>query len=591
MPENPIPAVLYAAKSTADVRGSIPDQLRDCERLAARKGYELTADHHDEAASAYHGDRGSGLAAAMADCERLAAERGECVLIVQHSDRLARGDAKEARHLIEVVLWALKAGVQLVSVQDPEILAGGDLQLLLGAIGGMRNHQDSKRKGLAVKGGMARRAKRGLANGGPRPYGFERTAQGLVILEPEAAIIRRIFAEFIAGRGQRQIARDLNADGITSQRGSDWYQGTIAHYLANPLYRGAVVLNGEVYDGAHDAIVDPETWQQAKQLRAALARTQGGGRGRYATGSHLLTKGHLRCGKCGDAMIPRTTPTRTPGQVAETYACYGRMRNGTDSCDQRPVKRELIDTAIWRFFDLVGHSADSTRQAIAATIDAKLAEADALLDQAERDVVKAEERLARVRGDYFDGNLSASDWQEFRDELTGELDAARAQADRHQAQRMELTEQLGAIDVEAAVLQELGAVRAMVAGQVKEGGREGIAAARAALRRLFASFELLEGFCFGRDDAGTPDSVAYGHGDLVVEQGDRTITLLPFVRTEAITAWWDGQTEFPALKRAALALRANNADGLTSASYPQTPIDALLAGAFPPIPVQIAGER
>ena len=108
----------------------------------------------------------------MAECERLSAAHGSCALIVQHSDRLARGDAKQARHLIEIVLWAIKATSSCSSVQDPEMLAGGDMALLMGVIGGMRNHQDSKRKGLAVKGGIRRRAvERGQFVGGRRPYG------------------------------------------------------------------------------------------------------------------------------------------------------------------------------------------------------------------------------------------------------------------------------------------------------------------------------------------------------------------------------------------------------------------------------------
>src|SRR5690349_13484808 len=132
MPEQ-VRAVIYAAKSTQDTHGSIPDQLDDGRELAAARGLKVEGEYRDEAKSAFHGDRGPGLADAMAHCERL----GKSALIVQHSDRLARGDAKNARHLIEVVLWAIKNNVELLSKQDPEILAGGDLALLLGAIGGM----------------------------------------------------------------------------------------------------------------------------------------------------------------------------------------------------------------------------------------------------------------------------------------------------------------------------------------------------------------------------------------------------------------------------------------------------------------------
>ena len=112
-------AVIYAAKSTEDERGSIPDQLADGRRLATERGLEVVAEFKDEAKSAFHGDRGPGLAKALADCERLSVEHGSCALIVQRSDRLARGDGKQARSLVEIVLWAIKHDVELHSVMDP----------------------------------------------------------------------------------------------------------------------------------------------------------------------------------------------------------------------------------------------------------------------------------------------------------------------------------------------------------------------------------------------------------------------------------------------------------------------------------------
>ena len=57
-------AVIYAAKSTEDEKGSIPDQLEDGRKLAAARDFEVAAEHQDEAKSAYPGNRGDGLAAA-----------------------------------------------------------------------------------------------------------------------------------------------------------------------------------------------------------------------------------------------------------------------------------------------------------------------------------------------------------------------------------------------------------------------------------------------------------------------------------------------------------------------------------------------
>ena len=131
-------AVIYAAKSTADEHGSIPTQLADGRTLAEREGMTVVAEYSDEAASAYKGDRGPGLARALAECERLGA-----TLIVQHSDRLARGDGKQARHLVEIALWALKAR------PDDPLGAGRrrpSATCSTRSSPGERNHEDSARK-------------------------------------------------------------------------------------------------------------------------------------------------------------------------------------------------------------------------------------------------------------------------------------------------------------------------------------------------------------------------------------------------------------------------------------------------------------
>lgn len=65
---------------------------------------------------------------------------------MQHSDRLARGDGINARHLIQLVFWAGQNGVTLRSVQDDSTFAHD----LMAFVMGFRNTEDSKRKGEAV---------------------------------------------------------------------------------------------------------------------------------------------------------------------------------------------------------------------------------------------------------------------------------------------------------------------------------------------------------------------------------------------------------------------------------------------------------
>jgi Resolvase, N terminal domain len=47
-------AICYAAKSTEDHGGSIPDQLADVRALCEREGYGVVGEYSDEAKSAYN---------------------------------------------------------------------------------------------------------------------------------------------------------------------------------------------------------------------------------------------------------------------------------------------------------------------------------------------------------------------------------------------------------------------------------------------------------------------------------------------------------------------------------------------------------
>jgi DNA invertase Pin-like site-specific DNA recombinase len=107
------PCVIYAAKSTTDEHGSIRAQLERCREHAARQGWSVTGEYHDEAASAYKGSRGPGLRNAKTRAGALAAEQGEAVLLVFATDRLARGDGRTAAHLVEYVLEGMKAGYRI----------------------------------------------------------------------------------------------------------------------------------------------------------------------------------------------------------------------------------------------------------------------------------------------------------------------------------------------------------------------------------------------------------------------------------------------------------------------------------------------
>ncbi len=87
---------------------------------------------------------------------KFADECGSCLLVAQHSDRLARGAGDgpgAAQHLLEILFWARRCNVVLRSVEDDANLTSP----LLAAMIGERNWEDSHRKSLATRAGKQRR--------------------------------------------------------------------------------------------------------------------------------------------------------------------------------------------------------------------------------------------------------------------------------------------------------------------------------------------------------------------------------------------------------------------------------------------------
>ena len=386
-------AVIYAAKSTRDPRGSIPTQLADGRALAGREGWTVVAEYDDEAASAYKGNRGGGLAAAKSHVERLAAEGEDVVLVVQHADRLARGDGVTADHLVEIALWARRVRARITSVQDPMTFEGG---LAFAAMMGDRNHEDSRRKALAVRDGLRRAFERGQHGGGSVHDGYSRLSDGRIVEDAtRAPLIRRIFSLAADGLPPANIARLLNREGHRTQRGGAWKRRRLQDTLCNPFYAGMIVWHRgrpdeEWREGQHPALVEPEVFARIQALRVARDRAAGSNRSPGRPNTRYVLAGLAICGRCGGRMRPVTsTYKRKDGTKARKYLCEHYV-DSDGMCDQEPLNAEVVDAAFVRHLDSFFVDFD-------AWISAMTSQQSADRAAVEKNIVAERERLRDLR--------------------------------------------------------------------------------------------------------------------------------------------------------------------------------------------------
>lgn len=71
------------------------------------------------------------------------------------------------------------------------------------------------------------------------PYGYMK-AEGIMIVNPgEAEIVKRIYTDFLNGKGLLRISNDLNAEGIPkNSKGEPWNKNVVRYVLTNEKYIG-----------------------------------------------------------------------------------------------------------------------------------------------------------------------------------------------------------------------------------------------------------------------------------------------------------------------------------------------------------------
>jgi site-specific DNA recombinase len=218
--------------------GTIEIQQKALAEYAQAKGYKLIEVFSDEGVSG--GLENRPALSAMFDFLEAHPEI-EGVLIYK-LDRLAR-DLYIQEHLIKKLD---NLSMKLISIKEPNLESTDPMRKAFRQFMGIVSELEKSFITMRLSGGRINKARKGGYAGGSTALGYRAKDKELTIDEDQAQTVQAIFKMKRHKRmGLREIARELNAQGIPTARGGKWYASTVKYVLDNPIYKGKLNYNGE----------------------------------------------------------------------------------------------------------------------------------------------------------------------------------------------------------------------------------------------------------------------------------------------------------------------------------------------------------
>lgn len=283
------------------------------------------------------------------------------VIVCRDQSRIGR-DAIDVTQAIRHLLERQRARLFYYSDRR-EVTFRGALDAATTFIGGVGHQLELEAIRSRTREALRARVRAGhVAGGACYGYRLERQRDGAGrsftvahVDQEQAAVVRRVFSEYLDGAGVKLIAKRLNAARVPSpsagRRGSgSWGPATLHAMLRNERYIGIYVHGRairkrqggrKVLVGRAPAselvrvempdwrIIDEGTWARVQGLVNAAERHQGTRRKGGPAPRYALS-GIGRCASCGGAIV--VSQKRLGQATVKTYGCSYHQNRGSEVC-------------------------------------------------------------------------------------------------------------------------------------------------------------------------------------------------------------------------------------------------------------------
>lgn len=334
---------------------SLDTQERACADFARDHGWEIVRSIRDTESGATLERPG------MTELRRMIRE-GEADMVVAYAvDRLSRSQNHIGVLFDEFEQAAVR--FEFVSERFEDTAVGRFILAARAFIAEVEREKIAER----TMRGKAERARTGrIPQGTGRGcygYHYNRETGQREIVPEQAEIVRRIFESFDLGHSLLGIVNRLNAEGVLTLSGKQWYPPTAYHILQNEAYTGRTIYRRtqvvKVRDGrsgrAKKRVVerDADEWIEIPEATPQIitpelfdrvqARLADPERRRAAQKKHSYgLSGHVKCDVCKRAMV---------GQTLQGQYRYYRCRRAfagprVDRCSTKYVRADRLEGSI-----------------------------------------------------------------------------------------------------------------------------------------------------------------------------------------------------------------------------------------------------
>ena len=401
---------LYARLSNDDdvEQNSLENQLRITRDFALAQGHRVMGSSTD--------DNRSGMRFDRAGLEQLTkiVEAGEIDgVIVKDLSRLGRHRVQTALY----IEYLLQKGVRVLSATE-SLDSGNEEDDLIIGIRGLMNDCYARDIGSKIRSGYRQKQREGIVI--RVPFGYEKDrGTGTILPHPEAAeTVRMIYAWYLSGLGQKEIARRLNALGRKTpmqihngRRGRDiqpslWTYASVKNILRAEACAGVLVnhssehRNGKKlpvpadeqlrHESYFPALVSRAEWEEVQRRldeqtgknkkRCFLETTDGAA----ANKPNHRYAGLLHCAACGAPFVPMIRYWNVARRVE--YVCKSYHRLGKAACSSHRIHEETLNA-----------QAEACAESLRETMQTDLDRVNKLLKQSSLQAPNIRKRIAELK--------------------------------------------------------------------------------------------------------------------------------------------------------------------------------------------------